>query len=277
MSGRTRSVNPRAASSTLAARSVDCENSPPSLRVSPGSKKTSAKSTSANAKPSLNAAPRRPSRTTTATALSATQTIGSLATARRKSAPAAILGGSSLSNQQQKKVGRSFSGSPILKQGGGAKGTQVAEEFDSEGNKENVPPFRLVSLGSPPSARRNGATGARFYSSTYPIRASVPETLKEKLGLQVAAPAHIIKLPRGEDRGRHEEKGPLEKKPGKEEVPLVPAKASEGLLKVVQSRSESDDSGDSDSDSASEGADVVEVSDSSEDSESDDGRDDCSE
>jgi hypothetical protein len=198
---------------------------------------------------------------------------------RRKSAPAAILGGSSLSNQQ-KKVGRSFSGNPILKQGGGGKGTQIAEEFDSEGNKENIPPFRLVSLGSPASARRNhGATGARFYSSTYSsIRTSAPDTLKEKVFIQVAAPVHIIKLPRGEDRGRHEEKkDTLEKKPSEEKEPLMPAKASEGLLKVVQPCEESDDSSeDSDSDSASEGADVVEVSDSSEDSESDDGRDDYS-
>ncbi|KAJ2918950.1 hypothetical protein MD484_g1416, partial [Candolleomyces efflorescens] len=275
MSARTRSVAPRATTTVLSARSADSENSPPPLRVSSGSRKTLPKSTSTNAKPSLNAAPRRPSRPTTALT-SATQTAGSSATSRRKSAPAAILGGSSLSNQQ-KKVGRSFSGNPILKQGGGGKGTQIAEEFDSEGNKENIPPFRLVSLGSPSASARR-TTGARFYSSTYSIRTSAPDTVKEKLVIQVAAPVHIIKLPRGEDRDRHEEKDALEKKPSEEKEPLMPAKASEGLLKVtVQTCEESDDSSeDSDSDSASEGADVVEVSDSSEDSESDDGRDDYS-
>lgn len=155
-------------------------------------------------------------------------------------------------------------------EGPGRKGpSKIAEEFDLEGNKENIPPFRLVSLGSRSPVASGKKNSPRFYSSMYPIRAGVPSS-KEKFGLGLGPSVHIIQLPRGEDRVRHEEKKETLKNILGEEEKEEPQEGS--VLKAAQLRC-SHESEDSDSDSASEGADVVEVSDSSEESESDDASD----
>ncbi|TEB29774.1 hypothetical protein FA13DRAFT_626931 [Coprinellus micaceus] len=89
-----------------------------------------------------------------------------------------VLGNGNIANR-----GSSGGSVPFTKHGG--KGSTTVEKFDSDANKENIAPLRLVSLTTPSPKRRQVK---RFYSDSFARSASLSTTEDESLRI------HVIKL-----------------------------------------------------------------------------------
>lgn len=74
---------------------------------------------------------------------------------------------------------------PFAKHGG--KGSQTVEEFDSDANKENIAPFRLVSLTTPTSPVRRRPV-RRLYSDSFTVTSSLTSLDRD------TPRVHVIKL-----------------------------------------------------------------------------------
>ncbi|KAF5336413.1 hypothetical protein D9611_006510 [Ephemerocybe angulata] len=101
---------------------------------------------------------------------------------------------------------RSVSSPPALMTNAkyGGKGSRTVEDFDSEGNKENIAPFRVVSLTSPPRTRRSASSGEpqraiRIYTNTIAVSS---ESIESGLALRLKSPRlQVISFARPREGG----------------------------------------------------------------------------